>query len=88
MNSPALELGINSGLDFWRLTFDYSNMFLTRLQPKYVDFGHKITKYKFGFNITDWLNVNLTIIQDLIEQAVYLREIDESMLLLGATIRF
>ena len=87
-NSTALGVGINAGLDFWRFTFDYSKLFLTRLQPKNVDFGTSITKYKFGFNITNWLNVNLTIIRDLIDEAVYLREIDESMLLLGATIRF
>ena len=88
VNAMAFTFGPNIGFDFWKFSFDYSYIWRKCEKLKDITFNDTYSKYKFGFNINEHFNVNVTMISDMISSIQRLKEFDDNMFLLGLTYRF
>ena len=88
LNSLAFTFGPNVGFDFWLFTIDYAYIWSSRNNIESIDFNTNFSKYKIGFNITEHVNINVTMITNLIESTKRLNEFDENMFMVGLTYRF
>lgn len=88
VNSIAFTFGPNIGFDFWKFSFDYSYVLRYGESLESVTFNNAYSKYKFGFNINEHFNVNVSMISNMISSTSVLNEFDDYMFSLGLTYRF
>lgn len=88
VNSMAFTFGPNIGFDFWKFSFDYSYLWRSGERLESITFNDTYSKYKFGFNINEHFNVNVTMISNMISSTQRLKEFDDNMFSLGLTYRF
>lgn len=88
VNSMAFTFGPNIGFDFWKFSFDYSYIWRCGERLESITFNDTYSKYKFGFNINEHFNVNVTMISNMIRSTQRLKEFDDNMFSLGLTYRF
>lgn len=88
VNSMAFIFGPNIGFDFWKFSFDYSYLWRSGERLESITFNDTYSKYKFGFNINEHFNVNVTMISNMISSTQRLKEFDDNMFSLGLTYRF
>lgn len=88
VNSIAFNFGPNIGFDFWKFSFDYSYVLRYGESLESVTFNNAYSKYKFGFNINEHFNVNVSMISNMISSTSVLNEFDDYMFSLGLTYRF
>ena len=88
VNSMAFTFGPNIGFDFWKFSFDYSYIWRCGERLESITFNDTYSKYKFGFNINEHFNVNVTMISKMISSTQRLKEFDDNMFSLGLTYRF
>lgn len=88
VNSMAFTFGPNIGFDFWKFSFDYSYIWRSGERLESITFNDTYSKYKFGFNINEHFNVNVTMISNMISSTQRLKEFDDNMFSLGLTYRF
>lgn len=88
VNSIAFTFGPNIGFDFWKFSFDYSYVLRYGERLESITFNDTYSKYKFGFNINEHFNVNVSIISNMISSTSVLNEFDDNMFSIGLTYRF
>ena len=88
INSMAFTYGPNIGFDFWLFSFDYSYILRYGEKLERVTFNNAYSKYKFGIDINENLNGNVTMISNMIRSTSVLNEFDDYMFSLGLTYRF
>ena len=84
----AFTFGPNIGFDFWKFSFDYSYLWRYGEKLESITFNDTYSKYKFGFNINEHFNVNVSMISNMIGSTQRLKEFDDNMFSLGLTYRF
>lgn len=84
----AFTFGPNIGFDFWKFSFDYSYNWRKCERLESITFNDTYSKYKFGFNINEHFNVNVTMISNMISSIQRLKEFDNNTFSLGLTYRF
>ena len=88
VNSMAFNFGPNIGFDFWKFSFDYSYLWRSGERLESITFNDTYSKYKFGFNINEHFNVNVSMISNMISSTQRLKEFDDNLFSLGLTYRF
>lgn len=88
VNSMAFTFGPNIGFDFWKFSFDYSYLWRSGERLESITFNDAYSKYKFGFNINEHFNVNVSMISNMISSTQRLKEFDDNIFSLGLTYRF
>lgn len=88
VNSMAFTYGPNFGFDFWLFSLDYSYIWRFGETLESITFNNAYSKYKFGIDINEHLNGNVTMISNMIKSTSVLNEFDDYMFSLGLTYRF
>lgn len=83
-----LLYGVNIGIDLWKVSIDYSYLFVLQGELDNIKFSDAVHKIRLGANLNEHWNIHLAILPHLVNEAKVLKEYDATIYHIGFTYRF
>lgn len=80
-------LGLNVGLDLWRLAFDYSCFYVEQGDLDNIKYSSALHKIRIGAKISEHWKIHLAVIPNLISSTTVMKSYDNTWFHLGMTYR-